>query len=1282
MTWTRALQGRKAPVAVARWLVSLVLVVGALGAVWPGKGAAIAQSTATRPGSRLSADRFIDRMVDGAPVSYMLGNVYIDRDSLTARSDTAHYYRDREFYRFFGHVVITRDSSVLTCNLGTYDRLVGAGDFFGDVRLVDGDMIGTGRRGESRQDGRFVQLIGDALLVAPDYSVRADTIARDRLTGSGEAFGNVKIMEPGAKNLVTGRHATFSATGDVAEVDRDPVLISREEGGNPLVSEAGRMFFYRNEDRVVMTDSVRIRQGTTLAEADTAVAHGRERMVLTGSPQVSMAEGNTMYGQNITILYHGGELRRVILTGAARMEDAAPDSLAEIYKGLPEMDVLEGDSISVEFENEKIDRTVVVGNARSIYTPLDLDAEVATNDVTGDTIIISFRNEQVHLVDVRGNMAGNYKFARVAAMREMLGQGMRLAGMMRSGEADSAAVADTLLAAGVDTAFATLPTALMDSLLTAAFDSLAVAGFDTTEANMSFLASAEDVKYSGGSVEFNMKDKDIDIRQDGQLVYGSMKLTAQHISLDTQNRELYAEGEPLVEDTENIAGVNLGYNFKHKTGAVQQGVTTFDNYYYVGDEIRRFPDTTLKICGGRMTSCDRAKPHYHFWSDRMKMRMKDKVVAAPIVLRIGEVPIFALPFYFKSLKEGRQSGILFPSFDFGWSSREGRYIRDFGYYWATNEYMDFVFEGDYNERRDFGYRLSNRYVKRYTMNGGVDYSRKLSLRGDERREWQLRWNHNQPTLFDDYKFRSDVKLASTSLSSNDLTGSTGRDVVSGQLKSNVYLSRSFSFVNANLNANRDERVNAEDDDPSSDNLIYSMTLPSLSLNFKQFALASPLRGGQRGSFLGNLARNTYFQQGYSFKSDSKGYELHDVKNYNAAGNWSVSVRPPRVGIFNLSLGSSASQSWSRQTEEGRMYVEDSDTTYTYEPYREVTEETNTRMSFNTGLGTTLYGIFPARVGKLRAIRHTLRLNSGLSLSPGLKSGQVHSTSVSLSMNNRLDAKYVGAENDSTQAEKKLDGLVDWSLNTNYSPKREPGDRWGTISSGLTIKPGQSQALRLKVSNSIDPKNLALMSTRFTYGLNFTGKVDLGDVPAQEEEIRNTAIDRLGVDLIDTAPDSLRQVDEFGNDIYDGQDDEFFDGEESSFDDFYDRDGRNSGSAGGANDPTEGGRFIPFQINASLSYNYTNASQEKRASGNFSVSTDLTRGWKFRYQGSFDLVTATPVRQQFSLKRDLHCWALEFNRTVSTVDSQFGFRIYLKSIPALKFTRGVENGMGNLGSGVF
>ena len=58
-----------------------------------------------------------------------------------------------------------------------------------------------------------------------------------------------------------------------------------------------------------------------------------------------------------------------------------------------------------------------------------------------------------------------------------------------------------------------------------------------------------------------------------------------------------------------------------------------------------------------------------------------------------------------------------------------------------------------------------------------------------------------------------------------------------------------------------------------------------------------------------------------------------------------------------------------------------------------------------------------------------------------------------------------------------------------------------------------------------------------------------------------------------------------------------------------------------------------------------------------------------------------MRQQYTLGRDLHCWRLEFSRTVSEVDSQFGFRVYLKAIPSLKFTRGREDYMGSLTDGL-
>jgi hypothetical protein len=141
----------------------------------------------------------------------------------------------------------------------------------------------------------------------------------------------------------------------------------------------------------------------------------------------------------------------------------------------------------------------------------------------------------------------------------------------------------------------------------------------------------------------------------------------------------------------------------------------------------------------------------------------------------------------------------------------------------------------------------------------------------------------------------------------------------------------------------------------------------------------------------------------------------------------------------------------------------------------------------------------------------------------------------------------------------------------------------------------------------------------------------------------------------------------------------FDGERSSFDDMYNKPGRQE--RGDTRDPTEGGRYIPFDVNASMSYRYSNLDRTTTASGNLSLNTNVTKNWEFRYQASFDLVSGAAIRQQYSLHRDLHCWRIEFNRTISNLDSQFGFRIYLKSIPALKFARGREDYMGSLSGGL-
>ena len=1232
-----------------------------------------------RQASLLTADRSVYRVIDGEAINYYYGNVYLDRDSVVVRADSAHVFRAHNVVRLFDHVRIRHFATRMASDWAEYRRDLGEADLRGRVRILEEGVLITGRRGELREDLQLLRVFEDAVLISPEYTVRADTLVRDRRLAHGEAFGNVRIMDPGGGSLVTGDHGRFAADGTWAEVDRNPALETREENGEPIFSVARNMRFYRAEERVVMTDSVRINQGPLRAFADTVISFGQDRMLLLGDPHLEQGERSRMFGDEIEFFYRDGALYRVILLGDARIEDSEPDSLAAIYRGLPELGIIEGDSITVHFRDGEIQHTDVVGHAHSIYVPVDVEDEAAFNEVQGDTLVLRFGGQRVREVEVRGNMSGSYYFASIAKMR-----GPAVA-LLDSAAVDSlTAVADSLVALGDTLAATAIEDRLVASVaaLAADPDSLAAAAPDTFD----FTGNAEQVTYSGHSVLFDLPDRTIAISQDAELVYDTMTLTARDVILNTESRELYADGDPMIVDSETIVGKQMGYDFGNKTGAVRTGVTTFDGYYYAGDQILRYPDGSLKICSGTMTSCDNEVPHYHFWGQKMKMRLGDRVLAAPIVLKVGHVPVFALPFYFKSLKEGRRSGILFPNFNFGWSEREGRYIRDLGYFWATNDYTDFSFEIDYNERRELAWRVRNRYVKRYDFNGGFEYNKLQSLDDSSvASEWQMRWQHNQPELFDDYKFRANVDMASKELSRENLGQDTGRDIISGQLKSTVYVSRNWSWGGGSVNAERQEFTNAGDEDPTTDKDIYAMTLPSLSLNFRQLTLGPELGPGEDGSLLGDIGRNTYFTQRYGGSNLTRETEETKTTSNTANGSWGLTVRPPRIGIFNWNFGASSSWRWSRSELEGRRYHDETvdaagDTIPAWwEDISEATETSMPALSFNSGLSTTLYGVFPLVIGPLQAIRHTLALSGGVSYRPELGSKQTSSNSYSLNVNNRFDLKYLGAdaEGDSTRTVKKLDGLLDWGLRTSYNPDSER--EWSNISSSVTFKPGRSRNLAFKISSNIDPYLWKVLDTRFNYGFGFNGKFDTGYQGQDRADERGDAIGRLGEvepdSLSQARADSIAQEREWDAEFAQPGDDPY---------------GGNFQQLGGveradrdARDDTEGGRFIPWTLGGSFSLNHTAASANNpdgnlTTRANLNVSTQLTRDWAFRYTASFDLAAGTTTRQEYRLQRNLHCWRLEFTRTVSAVNSEFGFRFYLRAIPELKFTRGKEDLLGSTG----
>ena len=149
----------------------------------------------------------------------------------------------------------------------------------------------------------------------------------------------------------------------------------------------------------------------------------------------------------------------------------------------------------------------------------------------------------------------------------------------------------------------------------------------------------------------------------------------------------------------------------------------------------------------------------------MKVYINDKIVSGPIFLYIGKMPVFYLPYMVNSLRRSRSSGFLKPNFDIGVGSREGRFIQGLGYYWATNDYTDFLLTADFNENRSVRLHLVNNYVVRYAIDGNArfDYVKNFGSKQNgyrESNEWIVESRHAQ-TFSPSASFNSSLKFVSS-----------------------------------------------------------------------------------------------------------------------------------------------------------------------------------------------------------------------------------------------------------------------------------------------------------------------------------------------------------------------------------------------------------------------------------------------------------------------------------------------------------------------------------------
>lgn len=1105
----------------------------------------------------------------------------------------------------------------------------------GDVLFKKGELQLSCQKAIFNEESGIATLTGNAQVVKNDMSLTCDSLLFLSREDILKNFVNVHIWDNDydlkADSLI------YLTESDSGYADGNTKLIQQNQ---TIFADALR-YHKKSKSNAVSYEAI----GNVIIEE-------AERVATCGHALYSKDNGETMLkispeiidgdrklsGSEISLHYENEQLKTLFIPSKAHMTSPQSGWRQFVRDSLIQRDSvkivndLNGKTLKGFFIDGNLDSLRLAGMATSLYHVFEDSVYKGANEVSGDTITMLFKKEDMEKIIVSGGAQGTF---------------------------------------------------IPDS---------------------SNKKTESPINYSSKNIQFFNTEEVTHLEQNASIDFQDMNLTAGYMKMDMKSNILNALPatpndttatpiRPTVNEKgkEPMLGDKILYNLESKNGRIVMGETKMEEGLYYGEEIRNWGEDTYYIDESIYTTCDLALPHFHFSSDKMKMINDDKVVAQPLILYVGGIPIFGVPFaIFPHQKGDRNSGWIMPTY--GESSSRGQFLDGLGYYWAPSPYWDSKALLSFADRQGLTFKLYNSYKKRYKYGGNLNIETRQLLStqeditkiGDDKKtDFVLAWNHNQ-VLRNDQK----LNVRARYYSNGEYNRSTGLDPtvrLKQQAVSNATYSKQWkkwkNSLSINLSSTRD--LMAEDKIDSTSVFfqepykagqkmnITNNTLPSLSFRHGQSQLfpekstikkwynniswnySSSFINKMRTEFKSDTLWQADSSYSYHWEMDGSDGIVYTESDPIATHNFGISAPQKIFKYISLNPSLSLKHVWVNKTFDSHLNpLTNSLITTENQGFA-----TRTTGSLRLNLRTQLYGMFPLIFGELKGLRHVASPSIGYSYTPdfseplfGYKFGyfqETPDTSGQILLHDRFKGTLAGSTpktksqsmslslNNVFQAkvgedenEKKID-LFSWNMSTSYN----------FVADSLKLSNLRS-SVRTKLGNKL---NLDLSMTHDFYKIResnnqFKRINELNRLPRLINARISTSF-RFSGNLVDSeSPESLTA----DTDTLD------FDELELS------RLTNNTTSS--IFSKNNAGNFWSTTLNLSYSLNKSNPSNPRETFWvNTNTDIQVTKNWKVKYSARFNILDKELVSHGFSIYRDLHCWELSLNWT----PSGFGQGVYLK-----------------------
>ncbi|MGH8004498.1 MAG: LPS assembly protein LptD [Limisphaerales bacterium] len=1074
-------------------------------------------------------------------------------------------------FLFFSFALFFPDGSVSAQSSSKHgaerlELLPGAGSLFHtevrgeEVTWVIGNVHFRQGEGDFRADSaRWHQKTNRVVLVRkvkiryPDYQLAADSVRYDAKTKEGWAYGHIRYEDLKEKTVLLGERGRYEREKKYLLIDQKP------------------------EMQLLPSASDTAKPETTFVWARKLEFFGDEEKGI-GTDSVRIRRGKVFaYSQKAEFL---------------RKEEKL--FLTEKPRGGDDKSEVAGERLTLHFKNNRVQRLTAEKKAKAVYRDLADTARTDTtrSELAADSITFHFEGDSPALIRALGQAYIYYNQADGKVKNHASGDSVHL--HLKDRRVDNVSIHG--------------------------------GGQGTYYAFPESKPGGDTVYYQAEEIEYQIPPNKIFLLSRAEARYQNLTLEADSMLYDGKAELLFASGfadtsrnttkRILKDGKDEVAYDRLAYDFNTKKGKMKSSRTQLVEGYYRGADVSRVSEEEVFIKNGWFTTCDAEHPHYYFSSSHMKLINRNRMIARPVVLRIADIPLMAIPFYIFPLKPGRHSGIL--NLRIGNFGNQERGIHNIGYFFALSDYYDLTTAMDVDETGGdltLLFRSQINYNWRYRFSGrlGGSYSRDRSIARDtagnfldssgnflksRSDRWDFNFSHYQTlsptaTLSGSGNFVSDKNYYPDR--SLDLSTRLNRVL-------NPYVSLSKNLGWGGLSIVAQKTFNLDTDERTS-------SFPSVSLTKPAKPFFSPGRGGSRawyhsifygysGNFLNyyNRVRNT----------DSS---TTDRKRSTANHNFSLSV-PQKIFWLTLSPNFNYTENW-------------------FHIYRTNGSEAAgvSSGSFRRGSGsvgisstTNLYGTFLFRLGSLAGLRHVLTPSVSYAWIPK-------------STRHQKEAAFVGVGVQTQTAQ-----VLNFSL---------------------------SQLFQAKLQGEKGERKLDLFTA--TMAASYNAEANFRRWSELTTAVRTSAIPNFSFDF------SARHdfYDSLGNGLARPRLLNF--SVTSSYN--WNRSfsfGPTWTPAGSSAAAGAGGEDNHLPVGFSISHTITQVKQPRPVVTtqqiNLNASVGLTKTWQMSYSQSYDLTSKASSYQEVVLTKDLHCWQGYFSWRPSGFRKGYYFTISVKALPELKISK--------------